>query len=364
MRKNLLTGVSITSPEPDGASAVAFKFNTAVAYVSAGANLFEFSNNGTPKVYASKDGAITAGGLSVDNMSGWQPDSATAVGISLRSGNTYSTDGANLLRLKNNLTVVMDFSFQGGIDHVNSGASTAAHSQSLNLNWSATGTQTSSGQYSTVIGRGNTASGLDTVAIGNGNIVSGNTPNVAIGYINNVSGGTYNAIIGGAYNILSGGNHSIVMGYGAEVNQGSTCFMGITGSGGTDKSHHAGFIGFSGRTTDATPTKLLAGGAAWVLIADHSMAFSALVVARSDESDSNLSMAWRLEGCITRDEANNTALVGSVTKTVIADGAAAAWDISITADDTTEELAITATGEAATNIQWTANVTVADVKYA
>ena len=75
-------------------------------------------------------------------------------------------------------------------------------------------------------------------------------------------------------------------------------------------------------------------------------------------------MVWKLEGCLTRDESNNTALVGSVTTTVIADGAAGAWACDAVADDTNEALAIRGTGEAATNIRWVAKVDIAQVTYA
>jgi len=307
MRKNLLTGVSITSPEPDGASAVAFKFNT---------------------------------------------------------DSTYSTGGANLLRLSNNGTGVFDFSFQGGIDHVNSGASTAAHAQSLNLNWTATSTRTSSGQYSTVIGANCTASGNYSVALGSGGISSGtrsfthgnfniasSTDSVAMGNTNDCSGPA-SLVIGtdavltpvGAFGIGAGKFSSV----GDAQIQISTLRIA---------------------TTDATQTAMLTpdvlGKSRVTIPADTSWVFSALIIGRSDEADGNDSGAYRIEGCLTRDESNNTALVGSVTVTTIAESAGAtAWSVTATADDTNEALAIQVTGEAATNIRWVAKVDIAQVTYA
>lgn len=99
-------------------------------------------------------------------------DGASAVAFDFDTDNAYSTAGANLARFGNNGTPVLDFSFQGGIDHVNSGASTAAHSQSLNLNWNAVSAQTSSGAYSAVIGYRCTASGFGSVSMCGSNTVA------------------------------------------------------------------------------------------------------------------------------------------------------------------------------------------------
>jgi len=258
---------------------------------------------------------------------------------------TFNIDGGNLISFRNNTTKVLDFSYQGGIDHVNSGASTAAHSQSLNLNWGSDTNKTSSGQQSVVIGNNNTASAYNSFAIGASCLVSAS-----------------NSFATGVNNQVTQTN-SFVSGKDASVP--NKCTSGIGGAAFSSRGDVQVMTAvIKAATTDATQTTMNAEGTDYVIPADTTWAFSALVVARSDETDGNLSAVWRLEGCLARDESSSTVIVGSVTKTVIADGAAAAWDVTATADDTNEALAIQVTGEAATNIRWVAKLDISQVGYA
>ena len=52
------SGFNWTSDATDGASAVAFVFNTANAYATSGAKLASWKNNGTEKCSIDKDGMI------------------------------------------------------------------------------------------------------------------------------------------------------------------------------------------------------------------------------------------------------------------------------------------------------------------
>ena len=288
-----------------------------------------------------------------------ESDGASAVAHQLDTMNTFSTSGAVLLRLSNNNTNIFDFSYQGGIDHKNSGATTEAHEQSLNLNWSATGSDTSSGQYSVVIGANNLASAFCSFAQGYWNDVTANNA-FAFGGYNNVSG-TYS----GAF----GQNNEVSAPYSCAFGEDSKVYTRATiGLGGEAFANRgdaqSGWSTLKIATSDATQTTMLSAGINYVIQADCSWVFSALVIARSNEADGNDSAAYMLEGCIARDESGNTALVGSVTKTVIAESAGAtAWDVTAEADDTGEALAIKVTGEAATNIRWVAKVDSAQVTY-
>ena len=103
-------------------------------------------------------------------------------------------------------------------------------------------------------------------------------------------------------------------------------------------------------TTDATPTEMTP----YVDVpSDSTVTFSALIVARRTDAD-NESAGYKLEGVIDNN-AGTTALVGTVTKSILAEDSAA-WDVSATADDTNDRLAITVTGEAAKNISWRAKI--------
>lgn len=78
----------------------------------------------------------------------------------------------------------------------------------------------------------------------------------------------------------------------------------------------------------------------------------------SDATDGYKVKAWEIKCIITRDNSNNTRIVGTPIITELgADTEAASWAItSITADNTNESLAITVTGEAATNIRFQASL--------
>jgi len=309
------------------------------------------------------DGTVDMTGQFRTNVGTFDSDvanGATANAYTFDTQNTYSTAGANLQRWSNNGTAVFDFSYQGGIDHANSGASTAAHSQSLNLNWTATTTRTSSGQFSAVIGEQNTASGSRAVAVGAANTSSG-TYAFTAGDSNTASGGATSAI--GAQSLASG-EYSHARGYGASaVNRCTWALGGGNHAAQGDAQTLTSVLRIT--TADATQTTMLAYTTNYVIPADTSWYFRAMVLGRSNEADSNDSAAYKLEGVLTRDESNNTVILGSVTKTVIAESAGAtAWDATAEADDTGEALAIKVTGEAATAIRWTARLDVVVVGYA
>ena len=299
---------------------------------------------------------------------------ASAVGFRLGTVNAFSTSGAKLLTLDNAGTDVLGVSYQGGISHMNSGASTAAHAQSLNLNWSSTTTKTSSGLYSAVIGSDNKANGTRAIALGYNNdaranesvcIGSGNTANdtaaVAIG-IDCWANNTGSLAAGG--NCSTYANFSSAHGqYGYTTNP---CTLSI-GAGAVE--YQASFAALKAATTDATQTTMTASiySTKPVIPADTTWAFSALIVARSDEADGNEQAAWEIKGLLGRDEANSTALVGTpvvvqlaASTNAIADG----WAVVAEADDTNEALALKVTGFAATNIRWVAKVDISQVTFA
>lgn len=69
-----------------------------------------------------------------------------------------------------------------------------------------------------------------------------------------------------------------------------------------------------------------------------------------------------LEGCIKRDGANNTSLVGIISENKIAeDSGAANWSVSVIADDTNEALDISVIGETNKTIHWVATIKVTEV---
>jgi hypothetical protein len=119
-------------------------------------------------------------------------------------------------------------------------------------------------------------------------------------------------------------------------------------------------------TTDATATVLTANNSApsttnqVILPNDSTYAFTALVVARRTDAD-NESAGYKFEGVVDRNAtAATTALVGVVTKTVLAEDTSA-WDCEVTADTTNGGLAFTVTGETGKTIRWVATVWTTEV---
>jgi len=87
--------------------------------------------------------------------------------------------------------------------------------------------------------------------------------------------------------------------------------------------------------------------------------FKIQVVAR--EAATNDCKIWEVSGGIKRDGSNNTSLIGTITKTVIAaDAGASAWDVDFDADDTNESLRCQVTGEAAHTISWACTAQLLD----
>lgn len=119
-------------------------------------------------------------------------------------------------------------------------------------------------------------------------------------------------------------------------------------------------------TNTTTPTEMFldgAGGTArMVLPNDTTWAFRILVSARRTDTD-NSSAAYQFVGVIDRNTtAASTALVGTVSKTVLAEDVGA-WDCNVNADTTNGSLRILVTGVATPGytIRWVARVELVEV---
>lgn len=132
----------------------------------------------------------------------------------------------------------------------------------------------------------------------------------------------------------------------------------------TSKAHRE-VVGWFGNTTDDTSgVELFLRGTAsnrCGILASSAVAFRGLAVAK--EAATGDTKAWTFEGLIRRDGSNTTALVDTVTPTVIdADAGASAWALAVTADDTNEALKIAVTGEAAHDIDWLVSAELLDLR--
>jgi hypothetical protein len=247
------------------------------------------------------------------------------------------------------------YSFIGG----GGDAGTAANRNVASGDWATVGgglTNTASGIYSSVAGgRNSTASAADSHAIGASNAAS-STAAIAIGF-GNTSNGVSSAVLG-----ASRGNARSIAGNTvfAASNSPTASVTGITQSA---------VLVLARETTDATPTALASNSSAagttnQVILPNNSAyLFKATVI--SGVTGGGNTSGWKLEGVIKRGaNAASTAIVGSVTTTLLAqDAGASGWVIAATADTTNGGLRITFTGQASTTIRTVCKVETTEMTY-
>ena len=233
-----------------------------------------------------------------------------------------------------------------------------------------------SGDWSVVVGgRKGVASGNGAFVAGGGfgggsNTASGSDSFIGTGYANTASS-TASAVLGGRDNTANGGFSSIVggsrgstRGINAYITFGSSVpFSETTGS------CQSAILVIGAQTTDATATVLKSdGGAAGttnqVILPNNSAYYFKVEIIANVTGGGNTS-GWELKGVIKRGaNAASTAIVGSVTSTLIAqDAGASTWVVSATADTTNGGLKITVTGQASTTIRWVAKASTTEVTF-
>ena len=125
------------------------------------------------------------------------------------------------------------------------------------------------------------------------------------------------------------------------------------------------------QTTDATATSIgtniyasAASTSRRVTLPNNSAFGFRITVVAAVTSGGDSSM-WTLEGLIKRgSNAASTTIVGSVTKTRIAnDSGASAWDVAVTANASYGYLEITVTGQASTTIRWVAKIETTELSF-
>ena len=180
----------------------------------------------------------------------------------------------------------------------------------------------------------------------------------AFAAVNGVASGVYSAAIGRA--VTASASASVAMGYFTNAYQPNQYALGFTQFTSTEVNQTSTFV-LNASTTNATATEMGTGYGAlsrMVVRASTTWAFEITVAARSDGGVDNATYMYR--GMIKRDASNNTTLVGTVDN-FYTNETNAAWDVAVTADDTTESLKVMVTGAAATNINWTAKVILTEV---
>lgn len=256
----------------------------------------------------------------------------------------------------------------------------ANQSFAIGANSSSQGSQAVTGSGAMALG-GSYASGTDSfaAAVANNTSTYGATGanSVALGYRAKASSSGSVAL---GYNSASTGSNSTAIGSDSTASGGyGTTINGIAATDGGIWSKLAIGSGFSSAgqtgimhvresTTDATATVLKANGSAagaanQVILPNNSaFVFTGTVVARQQAAGGTAAAAWKIEGLIRREgTAGSTTLVAS---TVTAISNVPGWTLALSADTTNGGLAVTATGAAATNIKWLANIQTSEITYA
>jgi len=231
-----------------------------------------------------------------------------------------------------------------------------------------------SGQFCLASGEHNEITGNHSSAFGDLHVVSGNK-STAYGSSHIISAET--AYAEGDGNIVSGvsahaegslnecaGDYSHAEGCNAKtynIYQHAKASCGFSNPGELGEAQYTNIIARK-ETEDNTPFMLLVGEEGYVNLAANKMnTFRVLVVAASDGNTEGA--AYEFKGLIKKDATSaSTAVIGSVTKTVIAESVSA-WDAAVTADTTNGALAITVTGEAEKVVRWVAFIELVEVAF-
>jgi len=222
-------------------------------------------------------------------------------------------------------------------------------------------------------GNNNTASGADSAVVGgNSNTASGARSAVANGTANTASGD--DSFIAGNSNTASAAYSFAIGEFNIASNSGAHAF-GIRASAYLrgQRAHASGYFTTRG---DAQASDLVArqsttgasgvdldlnnGTSNKIVLPDNTTwGFTVYVTGRRTDADGENAF-YEFKGAIKRDAGvATTALVGAVTKTVIAEDTAG-WDANITADAVNGAMKITCTGTTGT-IRWVARIQLTEV---
>ena len=270
------------------------------------------------------------------------------------------TDTAEMVRIHAGVEYTFSYSSNGWIAYGNGGSTkrtTANVFEGTNKIAMGYGSRVAgAGSFSFAAGYNCNASGPNSTALG-GSATSSGASSVAIGLsavADTIAGA---AIMQGAN---TGANYQVCLGYNTVGSAREGALVGPMFAGSTKARGEE--LGWTGDTTTATQTEIYLGSTGTsraTVTANAIISFNIQVVAREDATGD--CAAWEFKGAIKRDGSNNTALVGSVTKTVIAeDAGATAWDVTVDADDTNESLRIQVTGEASHTIKWAAKGSIVE----
>ena len=202
--------------------------------------------------------------------------------------------------------------------------------------------------------------------VGANNIISGDLVGVNTAFI----GGVDNQITGDSTTI----NNSTALGKSNTVSKSNSTAIGVNSlasrfgeislSNGrfseNGDSQTSIFVSRCLTTNDVETEVFLDNSSERITVANNSaIAFETLIVAT--QSSSSNSAGYKISGVISNN-GGTTALVGSITKSVLGESVAT-WDATVEADDTNDALVIKVTGTAGNDIRWVATTTTSEVVF-
>lgn len=192
---------------------------------------------------------------------------------------------------------------------------------------------------------GSLANGTNA-GVGIGRAANGSYDGVSIGYSS--TGSSQSVALGRQANTNSKAN-SVALGYYSKVERYGEVVKTADGSG--SPKYLKSEVQWFGETSGSNQTEIFLNGAnqRCVLISQSSISFLILITARNNSQ--NKTKSWKIEGSIQRNSSNSTNLIGSISKTIIADSGAS-WDVTAEADDTNGALVVKVTGEQEATIRW------------
>ena len=263
-----------------------------------------------------------------------------------------------------------------------------------------------SGSNSIAMGYLSKATSANSIAIGNQNIAETNINSAAIGGLSNTASGNYSIIAGGNANTASGARGAVL---GGQANSATGSYSAVTGGfNGTASNNYSTVAGgyfntasghgsfahgmqavatvtgqrayASGQfaaagdaqggqfilradTTDAAAEALTTNNSTAtstnqiVAATDTCITFSGTVVAMQNGASSYGS--WEIRGLLVNDGGTTTLPIFNISEI-----GSSGWKLNLYADNTNNALNVQATGVAATNIRWVANIATAEVTYA
>jgi hypothetical protein len=158
------------------------------------------------------------------------------------------------------------------------------------------------------------------------------------------------------------GTNTIAIGSGSNATTwGSTVFANDRFA--TSGDSQTGLYTLRGITTTATPTELFldAANSQRLVLPNNSLFTFVIYVAARRTDATGGGAGYKFEGAVRKDAtAGSLTLIGTPSKTILGE-TNAAWNITLVANTTTGALTLTAVGEAAKTIRWTATVITTEV---